>query len=328
MNDFTRHAQLKKQAKSHGWVAATASAASISASSSSVCHTFHIYCFRRCVNLLQKSFTTVGRRKLRESGAKHFPQMERFVDKCCWRQATLRAIWQERFRRRARKTDGAPSFDRKPLRRRNRPVLTWTDSTRRLDAVASSCLLARQHVAAACLYLRAGGEAGGRGMCDWQEIPQKDSLFLSSWCVSTLSTDFYDCYWFPLTHPSSEKQPRFLRGLQDLAFQRCYYHSAGQTVRMRSGRAHSFWNMQKHTCIFFFTHAFKILWDLITFVFISTNRTTALHDLSTSHSLPLFEWIAVPLLYFDNTFSIFSQQPSSHVTQWLHTSVWLCCYSR
>lgn len=94
---------VKKQAKSHGWVAATASAASISASSSSVCHTFHIYCFRRCVNLLQKSFTTVGRRKLRESGAKHFPQMERFVDKCCWRQATLRAIWQERFPRRARK---------------------------------------------------------------------------------------------------------------------------------------------------------------------------------------------------------------------------------
>lgn len=118
---------------------------------------------------------------------------------------------------------------------------------------------------------------------------------------------FHTLYWFLrllLISPHSsrqQKQPRFRRGLQDLPFQRCYYHSAGQTVRKRSGRAHSFWNMQKHTCLFFFTHAFKILWDL-TFVFISTNRTTAPHDLSTSHSLPLFEWIAVPLLYFENTF--------------------------
>lgn len=151
MSDFTRHAQLKKQAKSHGWVSATASAASISASSSSVCHTFHIYCFRRCVNLLQKSFTTVGRRKLRESRAKHSPQMERFVDKCCWRQATLRAIWQERFPGRARKTDGAPSFNREPLRRRNRPVLTWTDFlsmlriTRRLIIIMKWRTLTRLH---------------------------------------------------------------------------------------------------------------------------------------------------------------------------------------
>lgn len=226
------------------------------------------------------------------------------------------------IQQRTPQTEKSPRLDvdRLPQHAQNNAETYYHHEVKEFNAVASSCPLFRQHVGKGGLYLRGGGEAGGRGMCDGQEIPQKRSLFLSSWCVSTLSTDFYDCYWFPLTHPSSENN-RVPLTLQDLAFQRSYYHSVCEDEERTS--------VQKHTC-FFFTHAFKILWDLITLitVFISTNRTTALHDLSTSHSLPLFESIAVPLLYFDNTFSIFSQQPSSHVTQWLHTSVWLCCYSR
>lgn len=191
------------------------------------------------------------------------------------------------------------------------------------NAVASSCLLSRQHVGEGALYLRGGGEAGGREMCDWQEIPQKDSLF----CLFDAFPHFLLIFMIVIDFPSlipavkttafPQRPPGF--GISEVLL------SFGRTDCEDEERTSS--QLLKHTC-FFFTHAFKILWDLITFVFISTNRTTALHNLSTSHSLPLFEWIAVPPLYFDNTFSIFSQQPSSHVTQWLHTSVWLCCYSR
>lgn len=140
-------------------------------------------------------------------------------------------------------------MDRLPQRPQNNVEIYYHNKMKEFNAVAS-CLL-RQHVGEGGLYLRGGGETGGRGMCDWQEIPQKDSLFVFLMC-------FHTFYWFLrlllISPHSSEprKQPRFLRGLRDLAFQRCYYHLAGQTVRMRSGQAHSFWDVLNRNIHVFF----------------------------------------------------------------------------
>lgn len=99
------------------WVTASA-AVSIPGSPSCVCHTLWCLLFTSlCKSAREEaSHTWTARAERDHSGpAKYFPQMERFVGKCCWRRATLHAIWQARFPR-AAEAAAAPSLDRNPRR--------------------------------------------------------------------------------------------------------------------------------------------------------------------------------------------------------------------
>lgn len=157
------------------------------------------------------------------------------------------------IRQKTPQTEKSPCLhvDRLPQHPQNNVEIYYHNEVKEFNVVASSCLLFRDHVGEGGLYLRGGGETGGGGMCDWQQIPQKDSLFVFLMCFHT----FYWFLWLLLISPHSSqlrKQPRFLRGLRDLAFQRCYYHSAGETGRMGSGRAHSFWDVLNRNIHVFF----------------------------------------------------------------------------